>query len=217
MSSIDAKGRVVSLLSGTKAETGYYGLTDAISNTDGLFDNILSQWSASIRQERRQRLPDSIPVFGESTRLTRKAPAVYVYRNGVRQDNSPLGFQSFTGQDTEGNPKKFQFFQVRNVENLQCLVLSANSPQQRDDLFLVVRELLYRGVSYFSSIGAIGFQVTNARDGQFVTENAQGSSQIIFAAELDIQFFTSLTWEERNDVRGQVEGSFSVISYTDYT
>ena len=216
MSSVDAKGRVVSLLQGTKATTGYYGLADVKANTDGLFDDILDQWPEAIRSERRANYPNTIPVFGESTRLTRRAPAVYVYRNGVRQDNSPLGFQDFTEEDSLGNPKKYDsMFQVRNIEQLQLLVLAANSPQQRDDLFQIVRELLYRGVPYFSEIGAIGFQVTNARDGQFVTE-AQGSSQIVYAAEIDVQFFTSITWTDRADVRGAVHGSFSVTQYEDY-
>jgi len=217
VSSVDAKGRVVSLLQGSKATTGYYGLSDVRANTDGLWDDILSQWSAQVRTDRLSKLPDTIPVFGESTRLTRKAPAVYVYRNGFRQDTSPLGFQSGTAEDTQGNPLNYTSnFQVRGIEQIQLMVLAANSPQQRDDMFQCVRELLYRGVPYFSEIGAIGFQVTNARDGQFVTEGAQGSPQIVFAAEIDIQFFTSITWSDRESALSAVEGSFSVIQYQDY-
>ena len=214
MSSMDAKGAVLALLMGTKAVTGYYGLPDVMANTNGIWDNILSHVDSGVRTSRLESLPDSIPVRGEYPRTRKKEPGVYVYRNGWSQDASPLGFAASTQEDTLGNSSMYNAtFEVRGLEKMQVMILAANTPIVRDDLFLVIKELLYRGVSYLSDQGILGFQVTSARDGQFTQEE---KPHFVHAAEINFQVFTTTTWTDRADKVRAVESSFEIVQYEDY-
>lgn len=219
MSSIDAKSLVLTLLSGSKATTGYYGLSDAVANTDGLFDEILASVDSTTRAERllkwQELEGDTVPVYGESIRTVMRSPAVYVFRNGFRQDTSPLGFRAGSTELQNSNAGRFQTnFQVRGVTQLR-LSLFGNNPQQRDDLFLILKELLYRGVPYFSDNGAKGFMVTNARDGQYVIGEGRGA-QILHAADIDVQLLVDTTWSSTEETATAILDEYQITPYSEY-
>lgn len=225
MSSTDSKAAVIQLLKGSKATTGYYGLIDVLANTDGIWDEILAKtpYSTDDRARRLARLNEvgktqgstepKIPVYGEARRTNRKYPAVEVYRNGFRQGMSPLGYELDVQDDADENPLKFQTEAfVGGIEQLKIMVI-AIEPTMRDDLYLAVRELLYRGIGYFSSLCAVGFNIISARDGQIPLMDTP--QQIASVVEIDLQFFTEISWLERNDRAGKVNHSFKIVQYSD--
>ena len=217
MSSVDAKSILFALLKGNKASTGYYGVSDVTDNTDEIYDSVMSSEAEADRVKRLakwQELKGGIPVYGESIHTVMRSPAVYVFRNGYRSQGNPLGFLEDTVDSESSNYFEHEFM-ARGIDQLRISVFG-NTPNQRDELFVIVRELLFRGVSYLSSRGAKGFQILNAKDGQFVVGRGQQAT-ILHGADIDIQLLTQTTWTERERKSSAILTEYQVTPYEETT
>lgn len=225
MASLNMKRAVISLLTGTKATTGYYGLSDVYDNTDDLADNIFWQFSTT---ERSAILAlwsaNSVQVKGEYVRSNYTTPRIIVLRSSDSERLDHAGDYLGLDDDASDADNLHEHHQYGSDfdESVQLIVQAAgHGPGQRDDLYMVLRELIIRARPYFENLGASNLLWRNGRDGEGFRPDK--SPHIVHEATATLSYFNRMTWSEkatritriRSNYTGYNQGRVTVDPFED--
>jgi len=203
MASVNMKKRIIDLLNGTYAANGYYGLADVYADTDDLAEQV---WNAPTYSDADRTAilaslnEKNVNVFGEYPRHVQDLPALFVYRASDAEPpgKTPLG--GYLGEeDSLGTDSQGVKVWGTYLEETMTLSLwtSSNGPGQRDDLYLLVRELIIRGREWFHDAGVDTLEWKSGKDSQMFRPDA--IPQIIHTAEATIGYYNTLFWNEKQD------------------
>lgn len=223
MSSVNAKKRILDLLSGSYASTGYYGFSDIYADTDGLAQNI---WSAPTYSDANRTAimaaltAKPVTLLNEYPRTVAQLPAVFVYRIGDGESRGFVG--DYSDEDEDGSTWQYESHEYgADLQETIGLSLwtSSNGPGQRDDLFLALRELLIRGRGYLHAAGLLVAEYKSGADGQHYRPEEQ--PHIVHTADIQISLINPLRWTERENrmlsingnLQGYNQGRVTVIPY----
>lgn len=212
MASPNAKRRIQTLLRGTKATTGYYGLGDLVANTDDIISKIYvapDYTDADRTQIATWMARREIPVLSEYPRTNADLPCVFVFRTSDSETpNGILGYEGGCDEDLTTDETEYMQRVTMAEETIQLAVWAVGA-SMRDDLYLAVRELCFRAArGYFEGMGIEAPEWVNGKDGQMFRPEA--NPQIIHTAEATIRCRTTPSWtverEAIKDVRMNLEG-----------
>jgi len=198
MASTNAKKLVIELLNGSKATTGQYGLSDVYANTDLITDDIFQLYSADERTRIQDRWTETpVKVAGEYSRSNYTAPRIIVLRSSDNERPETLG--DYMGLDSASSTadsfREHHTYGTYLDERLSLVIQAAgHGPGQRDDLYLVLRELIIRARQYLISNGMHTLQWRDGRDGDGFRPDK--GPHIIHEARATLQYINQLTWTE---------------------
>lgn len=203
MASPNAKKRIMDLLGGTYATTGYYGLGDLVANTDDLIDQIYT--SPTYSDQDRADIATwyanpyhAIAIKGEYPRTNADLPAIYLWRvSDGESPYAPIGDGFGYDEDSDTGTQVALWRGTFLQEQLQIEIWAGPSPGIRDALYLAVRELFLRGRRYLDEADIKEAEWANGRDGQDYDPTKK--PQIIHKAGALITYRVPLTWVEREE------------------
>lgn len=199
MSTQDAKKRLIDLLKGTKAVTGYYGLPDVVAGTDEILFEILGgkEYSTTEKTEIQAWVTGlkKIEVLPAYPHRVQQLPAVFVYRaDDSEMEGGPLGDYLGMDQDLSTDDSQVLMYGVLNDERLSINIWSIGEPERRDWLYLIVKELVLRGRLWFSEADIAISAWKNGKDGQLYDPDAE--PHIIHRAQATLVTKTVTQWPE---------------------
>lgn len=201
MASVNMKRAVITILNGSKATTGYYGLSDVYADTDDIAQDIFWQYSSAERSAILAKWAASpIRVSGEYALSDFASPKIMVLRSSDRERNDHIG--DYTGVDSTLSDAD-DFFEHHEYgtefdESVSLIVqVAGHGPGQRDDVYMVMREIILRARPYFHGLGLVTMVWADGRDGEgFRTDM---SPQIIHEARASLRYINSIRWIEKSD------------------
>lgn len=194
MPSPDAKKRVMDLLKGSKATTGYYGLLDL--STLSLVEEIYT--SPSYSAPERAKLAayyqsNPVHVIGEYPRTQAKFPCIIVARAGDSEEpvlGDAFGFDDEEDSEEESHEASGTWLQEQI--KLEIWSVGAGGVTERDALYLAVREILLRGRKFFSAAEIREIRWSSGRDGRGYQPSSE--PQLIHTAEATLTCKVPLWW-----------------------
>jgi len=196
LSSINVKKLVRDLLKGTKATTGYYGLPDLVANTDSIISEIYSADGytatelAALAAWYAGRV--TFPVLAEYPRTVQDLPAVFVFRQGDSEiERGIVGEFVGTDEDEDTDFTATEIYGSIFSEQISIHIWATGDGAMRDDLYIAVRELIMRAVSYFASADVM-FEWKAGKDGQLYEESER--PRIIHQAQATLSCTSSIQW-----------------------
>lgn len=193
MAAPNVKKLLLTLLGGTFAQTGYYGLPD-LATTPALLADIYQ--APAYTSQDRTRLASfflrNIPVMGEYPQEAALLPAVFVQRTGSAEQRTLLGDEMGFADDLDDDETAVSVQGTLLNENYQVSIWATGGTEMRDTLFLAVRYLLLRGRHYLHSAGVMGLEMTSGRDGQMF--RPQDDPLVLHAADISLSCVVPLEW-----------------------
>ena len=225
MASVDMKQAVIDLLGGSYSTNGYYGLSDVYANTDEIADNIFSQRTAAYRAAMLVKWNETnIKVKGIYSRSNYVAPKICVFRSSDTERNDFAG-------DYLGVNKALSDVDALNEwhtygsdfdETLEVVIQAAgDGPGQRDEIYLMTRELIIRARPYFTALGVDEVIWRRGSDGDgFKPGNAP---HIVHEASASLSYINHMTWSVKvpritkfqSNLTGYNQGEVTVDPYSD--
>lgn len=202
MASADLKKRLLDLLEGTKAATGYYGLGDLYVDTDSISEDI---WTApTYTDAERTGIVEKlaamqVKVLGEYPRSDSQLPCIVIQRLSDAERPEHLG--DYLGvadtSDADDYQEHHQYGSDFN-ERLQLTIMTGGkaSANLRDLLYLAVREIVVRGRLYLVAAGVTAVQWADGRDGEMFQRDK--APHIAHQATASIRYINHMTWTEKS-------------------
>lgn len=227
MASVNMKRAVITLLQGTKVSTGYYGLQDVYDNTDSLADDILWQFSAAERATTFTRwAANPIKVTGEYARSNYQAPKIMVLRSSDSERLDFAGDYIGVNETLSENDSFHEWHEWGSDldESVQLIIQApGHGPGNRDDIYMVLRELIIRARKYFEALGLSNLLWQQGSDGDGFQPDK--SPHIVHEARATLRYINPLRWSEKStritefnsNLTGYNQGQVTVDPYSEET
>lgn len=192
MASVNGKLLLITVLRGTKAQTGAYGFSDFGANTDG----IIAECYGGIEFSDKERTAiqsffaaQNMEKFvrGEYIRSSRELPCVCVVPIQSEEDKAPLGRLRATNGES---PNDFHYAQKRGSRHKETLkfevrAVGSHAPGVRDFVFHGLRWLVLAAMPTLHANGIITPMWKSGRDGDMPGEQ---DTHIIHSAEAHLNY-----------------------------
>lgn len=217
MASANLKKRLIDLLSGSHASTGYYGFADLAINAELVADIYEEEYDAAGQLKMMTWFAErSISVIGEYPRGPEQLPAIVVQRvQDSEYARGPLGHAFGPDRSADTNTDISLVWGTRSQETFQISVWALESTAMRDVLYLALKELLFRGRAYLEAPKPI--ELLTFRGGRDTQQDVGTLKEplIIHQAVLTIEAKTKTTWKESRAKATELKGSSEFTQWKD--
>lgn len=222
MSSPDVVYQVKRLLEGIKSTTGYYGWQDVVANTDSILDDFFAQRGLETGElaqiKTAYAVADRVSFDLDYPYEIEQLPHIFIIHTGDEPSpQTPMGRQLGPDHTLDDDTNVYLVTGIKRMETVM-IGMAAADPESRNDIYLIVRELLWRMVPGLIAKNIIEPQFFGGRTGGFNMTNVHDGTPIrVSAAEIymrchtrvcatdDQQLVTGIISSEMYDGEGQVE------------
>jgi hypothetical protein len=210
MPSLNSKKIIRNLFEGSKATTGYYGLSDLAANTDSIVGDIYAggAYTDAERAGIASWLTSTpIRVFPEYPREVADLPAIFIWRVNDGETQGFLG--DYVGDDDDDEDDLFDEtsrYGVWFTEQISVNIWAYGDGAMRDDLYLAVREIFIRGRKYLHESGLIVCEWKSGQDGQMY--RPEYIPNIVHTAEASIHCEAPLYYTSKQPAIRQLRSNY---------